>query len=174
MGRTARSIVVAATALTAVAAVPACSSDDESPSPTVSVGTVTRTVARAGSSEAEKVAVVRLCQQVITSAGVMARDYNAFVKRLNQVQDYAKVGSEDRWAVDTLDTGAEEVRKAVSPEVPEKVDAQVEAFVASAERLAEQSQAKRRQALNGASDRWDADRTALLDTCAGYLPAGSA
>lgn len=102
----------------------------------------------------------------------MVRDYNAFIKRLNAVQDYRKVGAEARWAVDTLNTGADLVRRAVAPDVPEAVDAQVQAFVTSSEQLAEQIEGKRRQSLNRVSDTWSGDRTALLETCSKYLPAG--
>ncbi|MBM7367025.1 hypothetical protein [Gordonia hydrophobica] len=151
--------------------VSACGGDDVPPHAS-STAVVTQTVARAGASEAEKVAVIRLCKQVITSAGVMVRDYNAFIKRLNAVQDYADIGSEDQWAVETLNTGAEVVRKVVAPDVPADVDAQVEAFITSTERLAEQIQRKRRAALNRVSGDWSKDRTTLLDTCSEYLPAG--
>ncbi|EGD55761.1 hypothetical protein [Gordonia neofelifaecis] len=173
MGRTARSVAAATIALCLVTSA-ACSSGTPSDEGVAHPGTLTETVSRALASESEKISVVRLCQQVVASAGVMVRDYNAFIKRLNDVQDYAKLGSEARWAVDTLNTGADEVRKAVSPDVPSSIDGQVEAFVSSSERLAEQIDAKRRQALNAASDKWSGDRTSLLDTCSEYLPAGSA
>lgn len=151
----------------------ACGGDDDGDAHDSGSTVVTETVMRAGASEAEKVAVIRLCKQVITSAGVMVRDYNAFIKRLNKVQDYKDIGSEDQWAIETLDTGADVVRKAVAPDVPADVDTQVEAFVASTERLAEQIQGKRRAALNKASKDWSRDRTALLDTCSEYLPASA-
>lgn len=169
MGRTARA-VGAVTLAAALVLSTACGTGDEV-EPSSTPGVVTKTVVRAGASEAEKIAVIRLCQQVITSAGVMVRDYNAFINRLNKVQDYAKVDSEDEWAVETLNTGADLVRKAVAPDVPGDVDEQVQTFVTSSEKLAEQIQGTRREALNRVSKEWAADRTALLDTCSEYLPA---
>lgn len=153
--------------------VSACGSGSD-PAPSVNpVGTVTTTISRAGASEAEKIAMLRLCKQVITTAGVMVRDYNAFIKRLNQVQTYEKVGSEDKWATDTLNSGAELVRKTLAPDVPEDIDAQVQKFVSSSELLAEQIQGKRKLALNPASANWSSDRESILSTCSEYLPAGS-
>lgn len=169
MGLSARAVGSVALAVVVVLSAACGTRDDVEPTPTP--GVVTKTVVRAGASEAEKVAVIRLCQQVITSAGVMVRDYNAFIKRLNTVQDYKKVDSEDEWAVETLSTGADMVRKAVAPDVPGDVDEQVQAFVSSSEKLAEQIQGKRREALNRVSKEWAADRTALLDTCSEYLSA---
>lgn len=171
MSRTARTFWFAIAAVSVLAAV-SCGGGGASDTPTSTATTVTKTVVRAGASEAEKVAVIRLCQQVITSAGVMVRDYNAFIKRLNKVQDYEEIGSEDQWAVETLNTGAELVRKAVAPDVPSDVDDEVQRFVTSSERLAEQIQGQRRTALNRVSTEWGTDRTTLLDTCSEYLPAG--
>ncbi|ALG85225.1 hypothetical protein [Gordonia phthalatica] len=171
MGRTARA-VWSAIAAVSVLFTAACGGGDAVDTPTSVGDTVTTTVLREGASEAEKVAVIRLCQQVITSAGVMVRDYNTFIKRLNKVQDYKAIGSEDQWAIETLNTGAELVRKAVAPDVPSDVDDEVQRFVTSSERLAEQIQGKRRDALNRVSKDWSKDRTTLLDTCSEYLPAG--
>ena len=171
MGRTARA-VGSATAAVSILFATACGEGDAADTPVSAADEVTTTVARAGASEAERVAVIRLCQQVITSAGVMVRDYNAFIKRLNKVQDYKEIGSEDQWAIETLNTGAELVRKAVAPAVPTDVDDEVQRFVTSSEQLAEQIQGKRRVALNRVSKEWSKDRTTLLDTCSEYLPAG--
>lgn len=170
MGRTARA-VWSVTAAVSVLFASACGGDSAEEAPPSSAAIVTKTILRAGASEAEKVAAIRLCKQVITSAGVMVRDYNAFIKRLNEVQDYKKIDSEDQWAIETLNTGADMVRKAVAPDVADDVDAEVQAFVTSSERLAEQIQGKRRAALNRVSKEWSKDRTTLLDTCSEYLPA---
>lgn len=172
VGRVARAIVSAIIAVSIIPASACGGSDDAAPS-TPPAGTVTATITRAGASEAEKIAVTRLCKQVITTAGVMVRDYNAFIKRLNQVQSYDKIGSEDKWAADTLTSGADEVRKMVAPDVPEDIDAEVQDFVTSSERLAEQIEGQRRLALNSASEKWSSDRERLLATCSEYLPAGS-
>ncbi|WP_026918635.1 hypothetical protein [Gordonia shandongensis] len=173
MARRTTPVAAAAVAMTAVAVLAgsSCSSDDsvrDRAAEQSSTG-----VTRAGSSEAERIAVIRLCQQVITSTGAMVRDYNAFIEKLNDTQDYDRIGAEDRWAVETLQTGAEMIRTAVAPDVPGDIDAQVQAYVTSSERLAELIEDEARRGLNRTSDDWSDRRSTLLDTCSGYLPAGS-
>ncbi|GAA4678330.1 hypothetical protein [Gordonia humi] len=121
-------------------------------------------------SDVERAAAVQVCRQVITSAGVMVRDYNTFMKRLNDTQSYAQIGSEDEWAVETLQTGADVVRESISPSVPQDLVDTVSEFVDSSEKLAERIEQKQRTALNRSSQEWGDRRTAALDDCSAFLP----
>ena len=121
-------------------------------------------------SEAERVAAIQVCRQVITSAGVMVRDYNTFMKRLNDTQDYGRIGNEDRWARETLTTGADVVHKAITPATPADLVEDVEAFVTASEKLAEGIGQRQRKGLNRVGGDWDKRRTAVLDRCSEYLP----
>ncbi|WP_336790342.1 MULTISPECIES: hypothetical protein [Gordonia] len=122
-------------------------------------------------SELEKIAAVQVCRNVITSAGAMVRDYNVFITKLNSVQSYAKMSSEDRWAADTLTAGADQVRKAIAPATPSDLLGPVNRFVDSSDDLAERIGEKQLGGLNAASDTWGADRTAALNKCSEFLPA---
>ncbi len=126
--------------------------------------------ATAERSDAERVAAIQVCRQVITSAGVMVRDYNTFMKRLNETRSYRPIDDEDRWAVETLKTGADVVDEAVTPGVPDDLVDAVGKFVDSSKKLAGQIDDKRRQGLNKVSDEWGKERTAVLDRCSEFLP----
>ncbi|MGO3325419.1 hypothetical protein [Gordonia sp. (in: high G+C Gram-positive bacteria)] len=141
----------------------------EIPDPVVSASDASG-VSSAERSDVERVAAIQVCRQVITSAGVMVRDYNTFMRVLNQKQSYETVGSEDRWAAETLETGADVVRERISPAAPTDLVDDVSGFVDSSEKLAERITRKQRVSLNRASDEWDDKRRAVLDRCAEYLP----
>lgn len=166
-----RSVVVGLAVVGVAALVAGCSGGsgqdaDASSSP----GSVTSALPSAARPEVEKVAAIQVCRQVITSAGVMVRDYNTFMKVLNKTQSYEDVAAEDRWAVETLETGADVVRKAISPNTPADLVEDVSGFVDSSDKLAERIDQRQRSGLNRASDEWDDKRTAALDRCADYLP----
>ncbi|MCF8570861.1 hypothetical protein L5G32_11345 [Gordonia sp. HY002] len=166
-----RSAVVGVALLAAAMLITGCSDDSSTvPASAESVSDVSAGAPSAERSDVERVAAIQVCRQVITSAGVMVRDYNTFMKQLNKTQSYESVGSEDRWAVETLETGADVVRKAVSPATPTDLVDDVSEFVDSSEKLAERIGRKQRAGLNRASDEWDDKRSAALDGCAEYLP----
>ncbi|QRY64679.1 hypothetical protein JVX90_10845 [Gordonia sp. PDNC005] len=152
-------------------------SEDSTPSPSVvstpsSVGTSrVAPVPTAERSELEKIAAVQVCRNVITSAGAMVRDYNVFITKLNNVQTYDKMSSEDRWAADTLTAGADQVRKAIAPATPSDLLGAVNRFVDSSDDLAERIGEKQLGGLNAASDTWGSDRSAALNKCSEFLPA---
>ncbi len=155
-------VVVCTTALAA------CGSDEQ-PAPPASVGVTTITTeSREGAN-----AAIALCHQVITSAGVMVRDYNAFITALNQTQDYSKIDKEDRYAVETLNSGVEEIRKATTPAVPPDIEEKVQDFITATEQLSEQIGKRRKLALNGAMDRWSDRRTVVIDSCGEFMPTGA-
>lgn len=143
------------------------SSNESAPTGDSSVAPVAST-ASAGDE-----AAIAVCRQVITSAGVMVRDYNAFIKRLNATQNYAQIGTEDRYARETLDTGARLIRDASTPEVPETLADKVYAFLGATEKLSEQIRKKNKLALNKAMTEWGDTRTELLDACGEYMPTGT-
>lgn len=118
-------------------------------------------------------AAIAVCHQVITSAGVMVRDYNAFIARLNQTHDYAQIDTEDRYAVETLNTGVEEIRKAITPAVPADIEQKIQGFLTATEQLSEQIGKRRKLALNGAMDRWSEQRTIVIDSCGQFMPTGT-
>jgi hypothetical protein len=152
----------------AAAMLVACGGEQRAPSrPSVGVTTVT-TESRAGHD-----AAIAVCRQVISSAGVMVRDYNAFVVRLNETQDYAQIDKEDRYARDTLDTGAELIRKSLTPAVPDDLEQRVQAFLTATEQLSEQIGDKRKLALNKATDQWSDRRSELIDACGEFMPTGA-
>lgn len=154
-------------ALLTVTAVAACGGERAAPDgPSVSVTTVTT------ESRTEIDAAVGVCRQSITSAAVMVRDYNAFVARLNQTHDYRRIDTEDRYARDTLDTGADLIRQALTPDVPDDLAARVHDFLTATEQLSEQIGQRHKLALNKAMDDWGARRTELLDACGEFLPTG--
>ncbi|GEE03441.1 hypothetical protein nbrc107696_38870 [Gordonia spumicola] len=170
-----RVVVGAAVVILASTLVTGCSDKTITVEPTssaqsASTGTATTTVQTAERSELEKIAAVQVCRNVITSAGAMVRDYNVFITKLNSVQSYAKMTSEDRWAADTLTTGADVVRKAISPSTPADLVAVVNKFVDSSADLAERIQAKQMGGLNAAATTWGTHRTAALDKCTEFLP----
>ncbi|MCF8589377.1 hypothetical protein [Gordonia liuliyuniae] len=164
-----RSIVVGLALVAAATLLVGCS-DSGSDTQESSSGSASSNVPSAERPEVEKVAAIQVCRQVITSAGVMVRDYNTFMKVLNKTQSYAEVGSEDRWAVETLDTGAGVVRETISPATPADLVEDVSDFVDTSEQLAERIEREQRAGLNRASKEWDDKRTAALDRCAEYLP----
>lgn len=150
-----------------VAGLSACGGQEPAPgSPSAEVTTVT-----AESREGTDAAIV-VCRQVVTSAGVMVRDYNAFITRLNQTQNYARIDTEDRYARDTLNTGADLVRKALTPQVPADLEQKVQDFLTATERLSEQIGERRKLALNKAMDDWSDTRTELIDSCGEFMPTG--
>lgn len=118
-------------------------------------------------------AAIAACRQVISSAGVMVRDYNSFIARLNQTQNYDQIDTEDRYARETLDTGAELIRKSLSPAVPADLDLKVQAFLTATEQLSEQIGKRRKLALNKATDDWGDRRTELIDACGEFMPTGT-
>ena len=145
-----------------------CGGEKPAPPPqSIGVTTVT-TQSREGID-----AAIAVCRQVITSAGVMVRDYNAFVARLNQTQDYAKIDTEDRYARDTLTTGADLIRKSLSPAVPEDLDDKVQRFLTATDQLSEQIGKRRKLSLNKATDDWSSSRTELIDACGEFMPTGT-
>lgn len=145
----------------------ACGAQEQSAThSSVGVTTIT-TESRAGID-----AAIAVCHQVITSAGVMVRDYNAFIARLNQTQDYAKIDKEDRYAVETLNTGVEEMRKAITPAVPVDIEQKVQDFITASEQLSEQIGQRRKLALNSAMERWSEQRTTVIDSCGEFMPTG--
>lgn len=155
--------------LTAASAVvlAGCGGEKQAPSPgSVGVTTVT-TESREGGE-----AAIAVCRQVITSAGVMVRDYNAFVTALNKTQSYAELGTEARYARDTLDTGADEIRKTLSPAVPADIEQKVQSFLTATEQLSEQIAKRRKLALNKATEEWSEERTELIDACGEFVPTG--
>lgn len=164
-------VVIAASALVA-----SCSEQSTPPPSTVaspsSVGSSRAVpVPTAEHSELEKIAAVQVCRNVITSAGAMVRDYNVFITKLNNVQSYDKLSSEDRWAADTLTAGADQVRKAIAPALTSDLLGVVNRFVDSSDDLAERIGEKQLGGLNAASDAWGSDRTAALNKCSEFLPA---
>ncbi|WOC13656.1 hypothetical protein [Gordonia sp. MP11Mi] len=167
-----RSAVVGLALIAAATLVAGCSggSDSGADAHASTSGSVSSNVPSAERPEVEKVAAIQVCRQVITSAGVMVRDYNTFMKVLNKTQSYDDVESEDRWAVETLNTGAKVVRTTISPATPEDLVEDVSDFVDTSEQLAEGIERKQRAGLNRASREWDDKRTAALDRCAEYLP----
>lgn len=124
-------------------------------------------------SHAAADAAVVTCRQVVASAGVMVRDYNAFVRRLNATHDYARIDPEDRYARETLDTGADLIRRSLSPEVPDDLEQRVHRFVSASEQLAEQIAQRRKLALNKSMDEWAGARTDLIDACGEFMPTGA-
>ncbi|MFT3715551.1 MAG: hypothetical protein QM774_06280 [Gordonia sp. (in: high G+C Gram-positive bacteria)] len=148
--------------------VTACGGEEPAPSERPSVSTTTVTTESTQGADAART----VCLQVITSAGVMVRDYNTFITRLNQTQDYSALDKEDRYARETLDTGAGLIRKAEKPEVPSDLDDKVQAFLTSTDQLSEQIGAKRKVALNRATTEWSDKRTALINACGEFMPTG--
>lgn len=145
-----------------------CSAEKAAPgAPSVSVTTVTT------ESRQSIDAAIGVCRQTITSAAVMVRDYNAFVARLNQTHDYVRIDTEDRYARDTLDTGADLIRTALTPAVPDDLAAKVHDFLTATEQLSEQIGQRRKLALNKAMDDWGSRRTELIDACGEFLPTGT-
>lgn len=142
-----------------------CSAEQAAPgAPSVSVTTESRQGIDAA---------IGVCRQTITSAAVMVRDYNAFVARLNQTHDYVRIDTEDRYARDTLDTGADLIRTALTPAVPDDLAAKVHDFLTATEQLSEQIGQRRKLALNKAMDDWGSRRTELIDACGEFLPTGT-
>ncbi|MFT3661885.1 MAG: hypothetical protein QM809_10930 [Gordonia sp. (in: high G+C Gram-positive bacteria)] len=135
--------------------------------PSIGVTTVT-TESREGID-----AAVKVCRQAITSAGVMVRDYNVFVSALNRAHSYAALNTEARYARDTLNTGAEEIRKALTPALPEDVEQKVQSFLTATEQLSEQIAKRRKLALNKTADEWSDERTELIDACGEFMPTGT-
>ena len=121
-------------------------------------------------SDAAQHAAVDVCRQVVASAAVMVRDYNAFMRRLNETHSYDDIGSEDRWAAETLSTGADVVRQAIGPDTPTDLVDEVSAFVDDSEKLAERIERHQRTGLNRASRDWSRSRTAVLDSCSEHQP----
>ncbi len=153
----------------AAALLVACGGERRAPSrQSVGVTTVT-TESREGFD-----AAIVVCRQVISSAGVMVRDYNAFVARLNETQDYEQIDKEDRYARDTLDTGADLIRKSLAPAVPDDLEQKVQAFLTATEQLSEQIGEKRKLSLNKATDDWGDRRSELIDACGEFMPTGTA
>ncbi|MFT4087729.1 MAG: hypothetical protein QM658_11385 [Gordonia sp. (in: high G+C Gram-positive bacteria)] len=146
----------------------ACGSDDPAPTRKSVATTTVTTMSTEGAD-----AAARVCSQVITSAAVMIRDYNTFITKLNRTQDYANVTTEARYARDTLDTGADLIRKANSPQVPKDLDDKVQKFLTSTDELSEQIDQKRKQALNRTTTEWGDRRTAVVDACGEFLPTGA-
>ena len=112
-------------------------------------------------------------RSLFTSAAVMVRDYNAFVARLNQTHDYGRIDTEDRYARDTLDTGADLIRTALTPAVPDDLAAKEHDFLTATEQLSEQIGQRRKLALNKPMDDWGSRRTELIDACGEFLPTGT-
>ena len=100
----------------------------------------------------------------------MVRDYNAFMRRLNQTQDYAQIGDEDQWAVETLVSGAGLIRDKMT-DVPSELAATLDGFLVATGLLAEQIERQSKQALNRVSQDWGERRTDALEACSAYLPA---
>lgn len=164
-----RRTIAAAVVFSACLGVAGCGRDEPAPGPRGSAATTTVTTTSTEGVDA----AAKQCIQVITSAGVMVRDYNAFIAKLNRTQDYGDVATEARYARDTLDTGADLIRKAGSPEVPQDLTDKVEAFLTSTDQLSEQIADKRKQALNRTTVEWGGKRTELIDACGEFLPTGT-
>ncbi|GAC57092.1 hypothetical protein GOHSU_16_00480 [Gordonia hirsuta DSM 44140 = NBRC 16056] len=144
-----------------------CGGQSTAPAPSPGVTTVT-TESREGID-----AAIKVCHQVITSAGVMVRDYNAFIVRLNDTQDYAEIDKEDRYAVDTFNTGADLVREALTPQLPDDIEQKVHDFLTATEQLSEQVSKRHKIALNSAMEQWSRQRTGLIDACGEFMPTGT-
>lgn len=152
----------------AILLVSACGGEKPAPgSASIGVTTVT-TESRQGID-----AAIKVCHQVITSASVMVRDYNTFIVALNKSQNYSRLDTEARYARDTLNTGADEIRKSLTPNVPTDLDDKVQSFLTATEQLSEQIAKRRKLSLNKASDDWSAERTELIDSCGEFLPTGT-
>lgn len=145
-----------------------CAREEQAPaSSSVGVTTVT-TESREGVD-----AAIKVCRQLITSAGVMVRDYNAFITALNDTQDYARIDNEDRYAQETLNNGADLIRQALTPAVPRDLDEKVQRFLTATEQLSEQVGKRRKLALNKAMDDWSASRDEVVDACGEFMPTGA-
>ncbi len=167
MHRCMRAAMLAAVCVVTLAACGGTAPPAVSPSATPSVTT------RATQARAEVEAAIAVCHQVITSAAVMVRDYNAFIARLNQTHDYAAIGTEDRYAVETLDAGVEQIRKALTPAVPSDLERKVQDLITATGQLSEQIGKRRKLSLNSAMDRWSDQRTVVIDSCGAFMPTGT-
>ncbi|MFW0792784.1 hypothetical protein AAFP30_03125 [Gordonia sp. CPCC 205515] len=125
-------------------------------------------VSRAAAARTDS--AVALCRQTMTSTGVMVRDYNGFVNRLNDTDDYAAVGGLAGTARTSLTTGADQIRATLTEATPPDVGGPANAFLGSTGRLADAIAQKRLVGLNPVAEQWNRDKQALLTSCGVYLP----
>lgn len=159
-------IVVCAAGLTGCAA----TVDGSASAPTAEVSSYRADMSASRAAAARTNSAVALCRQSTTSSGVMVRDYNAFVTRLNDTDDYDAVGGLAGTARTSLTTGADQIRAAFTDATPPDVGGPANAFLASTGRLADAIAQRRLVGLNPIADQWTTDKQALLTSCGVYLP----
>lgn len=115
-------------------------------------------------------AAVAVCRQATTSMVVMVREYNNFVRRLNEVHDYDRAGPLDRYARETLTTGAELIGEKLTDDVPAEVADPTRDFLTTTDRLSAFIGEQRTTGLNTIADRWTRERRALLEVCGTIVP----
>ena len=160
--------VTAGAAVALLIGVTGCGGEAPAPDDDASVSVTTVTTESSAGADAALV----VCQQVITSAGVMVRDFNTFMAALNRTQDYSRIGTEQRYARETLDTGAKLIRASLTAQVPADIDDKTQAFLTATEQLSEQISDERKLALNRATADWSEKRTELIDACGEFMPTG--
>lgn len=142
-----------------------CGGDDPASAPVTSAATVT--------VEGDDPAAVEVCRQATTSMAVMVREYNIFIRRLNETHDYADLSPLDRYARETLTTGSEIIGEKLTAEVPEHIADPTRQFLETTDRLAALIGERRTTGLNTVADRWTEQRRVLLDVCGQVLPTPS-
>lgn len=113
---------------------------------------------------------VELCREAMSSMVVMVRGYNAFIRKLSEVHDYADVGDLDDRARASLIAGADLIRKRIESSTPVDVAASTNRFLDSTGRLGAAIGKRQLSGLNPIAAQWTRDKQAVLNACVGYLP----
>ncbi len=124
----------------------------------------------ASTSAARRELAVTLCRQAMSSMVVMVRGYNAFIRKLSEVHDYAGVGDLDDRARASLIAGADLIRKRIESSTPVDVAASTNRFLDSTGRLDAAIGKRELSGLNPIAAQWTRDKQAVLNACVGYLP----
>ncbi|GAB90532.1 hypothetical protein [Gordonia rhizosphera] len=111
-----------------------------------------------------------LCRVAMSSMVVMVRGYNEFVRKLNEVQSYDKLGGLDDTARASLIAGADLIRKEITSTTPTDLAEVTNRFLDSTGRLGTAIARQQLVGLNPVSAQWTQDKQAVLDSCATYLP----
>ncbi|MFW0787474.1 hypothetical protein AAFP35_23505 [Gordonia sp. CPCC 206044] len=117
-----------------------------------------------------RVAGAELCREAMSSMVVMVRGYNAFIRRLNDVDSYDRVGDLDEKARASLIAGADLIRKKLTSTVSGDTAEPTNQFLDSTGRLSAAIGKQQLAGLNAIAAEWTRDKQAVLNRCAPYLP----
>lgn len=126
-------------------------------------------------AEARSVAAAdALCSQWFYSVVPMVNGYNQFVTKLNQVQEYGKLGGADVAALGQFDSGQGAIRAKLDGTVPQPVQDEVGNFLARTATLAAGIKDKDRFQLAQPAGEWTDSRHRVATMCQVFVtPTGT-